>query len=268
MRLIPKKIKERMVTGKRYRFVNEQSVMAGFNDVVKRAGDTYSLDICSGLDGIKDHRFQTIDILPEFEDEKGNHFHPDFCGDILAAFAPTFCEDENFLDKNAQVLDIDESYWKAIRIQDGVEYIPWRFQSFLYKWLYDLLEDDGSLLVATPNLAYIFGVYAANRERQKQGKMPVYPMSEHIYCKEGVSWHMQQWVWFKLYSGGTPGDNHYCSYDSFSLGSVLYETGFRKIKIFDGHTLIAYARKIPLGKVRSDGDSLSMSIKSATGGGR
>jgi predicted SAM-dependent methyltransferase len=255
----------KIFSSSRYRFISEQNINDSFYDLVARATGKYSLDICSGIDGILDKRFQSVDIQKHEKPDEDELYAPDYLGNILACFAPSYVDDPDFVDENEALLDIPESYWKTIRIKHGIEHIAWRFQGFLFKWLYELLEPGGTLYIATPNLGYIVGVYNENRERQKYGEEPIYPVSEHIYCKQGVSWHMQQWVWFKLYSGGSPGDNHFCCHDSFSLGNMLYEIGFKRINIFDGHTLIVTCRKPSSEIVDVDTSSLELSVKSATG---
>ena len=267
--------KARKVLGKKkFRFVSEEFITNIFGDAVIRFGKDSCLDIGSGVDGVLDDRFISLDekadlplkegdgVASRYPDKVGKVFHPNYVGDIKALFAPGYCDNAEFVNDNQGLLSLPEGAWKAIRAKHIIEHIPWRYAEKCIEWMCNLLEDGGVVYIATPNLEFISKVYSVNLERQKAGEPVSYPLHEHAYFRQGVQWDMQRWANFKIFSGGSPGDEHRACFDTELLVNLLWEAGFRKISVFSGHTLMALAYKVPQNRIEYD-DGLGESVRRA-----
>ena len=63
------------------------------------------------------------------------------------------------------------------------------------------------------------------------------------YLNKAIPWHITRWANFKINSGCSKGDYHLTCFDDVWLGNMMYETGFRDIKIFSGVTLAVCGTK-------------------------
>jgi hypothetical protein len=210
--------------------ISDRAIDKKLVDMARNHDRSECLDVGSGTD--KSELFSTLDIRKEFE--------PDYLGDVRCLFAPGYMER---VQEYPDLLRIPENGLMVLKMQHLVEHIEWIYQEFLFEWAMKALAPGGIMYVATPNLAYSVGVYVKNRKRQKRGNDISYPISEHVYLKPGVNYDLQRWLNFKLFSGCSPGDYHYSSFDRLWLYEILILAGFEKISIYDGSTLKAIAYK-------------------------
>ena len=163
----------------------------------------------------------------------------DYTGDIRGSFAP-----HGGYEPVDAIEYLPQDYWKIIQLVHTVEHIEWLYQESMFNWVYTLLRDKGYIYIDTPNLDYILDIYKKNLDLLADGKELDYPYRDHPdFAPDEMLHNFIPWVEYKLYSGCSPGDYHHCMYNAIWLSIMLETSGFKKIKIHAGRTLLALAVK-------------------------
>ena len=197
------------------------------------------LDLGCGIH--KPSEYVGVDIHNEFPDgENMIQADVDLVGDVRCLFAPDYRE---HLSDYPDLARLRPGSYMVVRAAHFVEHVEWIYMEVLFDWVFSLLAPGGLFYAVTPSLEYAVGVYLVNRRRQKKGKPVSYPVHEHDYLKEGVSYDMQRWVNFKLHSGCSPGDYHFTSYDAELLAGMYRYTGFENVCVYNGQYLKAIGYK-------------------------
>lgn len=227
--------------------ISEPAMDRMIKDAAEKYEKALCLDIGAGI--IKDDNFTSNDIRDDFG--------VDIMGDIRSLFVSDYAKN---LEAYPDLDTIKPNHYMVIRLNHIVEHIEWIYQEVFLDWVFKMLAPGGFVCIATPNLEFVAKVYLDQLKRQRVGKKVIYPHNEHSYCQEGVPSHMQKWVNFKIFSGCSPGDYHFCMYDRRFLHDVLIQMGFRDLKFFDGPILrvIAY-------KPKQQNMSVDEAVRRATG---
>lgn len=163
----------------------------------------------------------------------------DISGDIRGSFAPH----GGYKPVN-EIECLPQDYWNMVQLVHTVEHIEWLYQKSMFEWVHTLLQDEGVIYVDTPNLDYVIDKYKENMKLLGRGEQLNYPFQDHPdFTPDKMLENFIPWVEYKLYSGCSPNDYHHCLYNAIWLGMILEASGFKKIKIHPGKTLLALAVK-------------------------
>ena len=181
--------------------------------------------------GLNDESKQCITV--DFGDKA------DITGDIRGSFAP-----HGGYEPVNSIEMLPQDFYKVIKLVHTVEHIEWLYQKVMFEWVYTLLDNNGYIYIDTPNLDYIISLYIKNVELFSSGKSLQYPFADHPdFRVDEMVENLVPFFNYKLYSGCSPGDYHHCCFNAMWLGIILESSGFSKIKIYAGRTLLALAVK-------------------------
>lgn len=173
------------------------------------------------------HDYITIDFMDA-----------DFCGDVRWIWR------RSDFTESPQLLEIPKHHFKFIKVQHFIEHIEWIYQQELFEWIKELLADDGTIYIVTPNLEFIIDVYYNNLLNLRNGKTEFkFPLSDHPDLKQGTYLEYSKWVNYKIFSGCSPFDHHSCLYDKQSIYEILNKLEFYDLKINSSDVLSVVASR-------------------------
>jgi len=209
-------------------------------------GRDYCLNLGAGAES-NNEKYINVDI------HKANNI--DVTGDIRTVFAPIY---DQHLAEFPDLLNLDASQFKFIRLHHVIEHIEWIYQERMFDWLSELLLLGGWVYIETPNLEYVAKTYLKSAQARKGvqkviGQKEGFPFDDHPYLSERRDVDITRWFNAKAFSGCSTnryingcvdGDFHHCLYDEFWLRSILKEKGFKVLVFNNSMNLSVVAEKV------------------------
>lgn len=123
-----------------------------------------------------------------------------------------------------------------------IEHISWRKVNKVLKEWIRVLKQDGTILIATPNLRFIAEAYLKNRRGKSNLFMKDYNImtdKEQNNLKLNGQVSGTLWTNFKLFSSSCKWDQHFACYDADTLPDLLLNAGCKQAEIIeDSNSLI------------------------------
>jgi len=207
----------------RIHIVKDSAINKRLENIVEPLEKNDILDLGSGMDTGK---FLRLDI-----DKNTN---PDFHMDLRAFCGIAPYDKDLYRYCDVRLLDRQFNVIRAIHF---LEHIEWIYQETILSQLKTMLIGEGCLFIEVPSLRYIIDMYNKQIDgKLLKGKLSSFPDGEYTFS-DSDPMNIYKWLNFRIFSGCSPGDNHKCLYDIYSLHYALEKIGFEHIILSNESTI-------------------------------
>jgi predicted SAM-dependent methyltransferase len=130
-------------------------------------------------------------------------------------------------------ISVEDNAFDEIISIHVIEHQSWRDGEKILREWYRVLNKNGMLYIATPNLKFIAEMYIdgiKGGRKWLQDYKILHEQEKEFININGVP-SLDKWANFKIFSSTGGGDNHYALYDSKTLVALMEKVGFKDIII-------------------------------------